>query len=223
MTSRMVDAHTHQLYAPGEIDFLYHLSLDEINSQTVVNAAHWAVGLHPWWLKSMTSAQRDQCWDKIEAMAQNASAIGETGIDRVHSKGEIELQTMWFLRHLHLRPSIPLILHNVRAGSDLLGMIPLQNRRRLLLHDYRGGPEETRQWLKREAYFSYGRALLSPSRAVESLKLIPLERLLLETDDGDHSLEFLYKALHEHFRRLSLEDLKNQLSSNFEEFLRPSF
>jgi TatD DNase family protein len=224
MKIEFVDAHTHNKDFQDDKLSLYHLSLEEILSLDSPPISHWAVGLHPWWLKELSSTHLKQCWQAIEQLASKASAIGETGIDRSGRAGDMERQVSWWKRHEKLYPQKPLIIHNVRASSDLLSLIPANNQRRTLLHDYQGGLDETRQWLKRNVYFSYGSALIRAHRgvrvkAIESLKVIPLDRLLLETDDGLEAIESIYDLAIQYLDGPSMGELKDQLLSNYRDFL----
>jgi TatD DNase family protein len=195
LKSSFIDIHTHRSLEKNELG-LYVLDLDEIRSETF--SARSVIGLHPWWLDSLSDEESEALWLQIEKLALDTRvwAIGETGMDRI--RGPVERQREFFLRHLNCAPHKPLVLHMVRSSSDLLGLIPVSSARPLILHDVNLNQQEVKAWLDRGAYFSYGAALFrSNARAThEALKLVPLDRLFFETDDGSWNIEEAYRAGH---------------------------
>lgn len=219
-----VDAHTHHRPRPeAELSTLYVLTREEILDPNFVPPQLYAVGLHPWWSESMGDEEEERLRERLQVLAARASAIGETGLDALRG-GASAHQRRLLSFHLQLAPSLPLVLHCVRRGSELLSFFPTHEQRSLLLHDYQGGPEETRKWLKRRAYFSYGTKLFKgPSRALQSLAHIPAERFLIETDAGEWSIEEVAaRAYRLRDWGLSLDEFAQLLERNFHSYLTAS-
>lgn len=143
-------------------------------------------------------------------------AIGECGLDRVHAGvASIEDQIYVLEKHFELARdlNLPIILHIVRAYSDLLHMLKQnQFKNPIMLHAYGGNEFEMNELLKYPVYFTYGKRLFNTDKM---LKVTPLDKLLLETgDQGEYSIEDIYKKA-----AVSLEmkvtDLEMQLEKNF--------
>ena len=183
---RMVDAHRH-----GPVDRLRVLALRcvtfaEIDDGRFDDPGPLSIGLHPWDV-------RPSAWEselrRIESRANSDSrvvAIGEAGLDR--SRGpDTSLQKEAFVAQAELatRLGLPLVIHCVRSGSDLLEI-----HRRLrtpspwILHGWSGAPEQTRTFVEStDAVFSFGPAILRPeAKARESARRVPDGRILVETD-----------------------------------------
>ncbi len=124
------------------------------------------------------------------AAAGRIGAVGEAGFD-LFDAGYRETeaaQTELFEAQLEiaLRAGLPLVLHLRRAMhkafsySRELARLPA-----VVLHSYPGTLREAEDLLKRgvDAYFSFGTTVaLNHKRAMEACALLPLERLLVETD-----------------------------------------
>lgn len=146
-----------------------------------------AVGVHPTRVARAPWRKRKQLeqW----AVGPGVVAIGETGLDYHHPKGQRRLlQWLWFSYQLRLahRLSLPLVLHIRMADRDALAM--LRRRRHMLhggvVHCFQGDWQTAQQYLDLGFCLGIGGALLQEqSRALqEAVAQAPLERLLLETD-----------------------------------------
>jgi hypothetical protein len=122
------------------------------------------VGLHPWWLKELSSSQLEQCWQAIEQLASKASVIGETGIDRASRAGDIELQVSGWKRHEKLYPKNLLVFIMSVPVVIYYQLIPAGIQRELFCMTINGGIDETRQWLKRKRTLVLVQHFSRPSR-----------------------------------------------------------
>lgn len=167
-------------------------------------------GLHPWYLRERTA-----CWEAALAAALDASrgaVIGEIGLDRwiletplaarashAPALGAAEVpslaeQTTLFLSQLRVAKErgLPVSVHCLRAWGHLYGNLchacPLP--RGFLLHSYGGPAEMVAPLTKLGAYFSFSGHFLHARKARqrEAFKLVPADRLLVETDAPDQLL-----------------------------------
>ena len=78
-----------------------------------------------------------------------------------------------------------MIVHNVRATDEILRMIGKHPGVRYIIHGYTGSSETADKLLSYDVYFGIGRTVTyrNPRRLLEALRVIPAERILLETDD----------------------------------------
>lgn len=212
-----IDIHSHYKKSTGHKFALNNLEKEQIYE--FIRNGHFpeksCLGIHPWWVDQLHDDEIDQFFLQIEKVKDQIIAIGECGLDRVHH-ADFERQKMVFKKHLEFSSKLPLILHNVRASSDLYNFINVTNSRAIIIHDYQGSVQETKEWLKRGAYFSYGRKLLigKNSKALESLEIIPLDRIFLETDDMTADIEEVYLAFSVR-QNIDLYKVCMQIEENF--------
>ncbi len=140
------------------------------------------IGIHPWDL------HKDYDFSNTN---NKCLMIGETGLDRSDQfKDTIELQKISLLFHFQLAEkfNLPIVIHCVRAHSDLLGILKKINfKGKILLHDFTGNITQINSYLKYDVYFSF-------RRNFEKIPMIPVSRIFLETDDQkDILLEDIYR------------------------------
>ena len=67
-----------------------------------------------------------------------------------------------------------------------------------------------------DCYLSFGRSLLHPNgKNAEIFRALPLERIFLETDDADVSIENIYAKAAE-LKDISIENLKKSIIANYQ-------
>lgn len=174
------------------------------------------VGLHPWFINPETF-QKDFQIISERHRACNIAFIGETGLDKLKSTVDFELQKKVFLDHLNLAIELkrPLVIHCLKAHHEFLAILnELKFAGRFLIHDFSGSEQEMKKYLKFDAYFSFGRSLFREnSKAQMVFKHAPLERVFLETDDDRNlTIEKVYKQAN---FLLNRNDLEDQLMKNF--------
>lgn len=199
--------------------------MDEILLEKVA-CEYASAGIHPWWLEEITADEVETLKRHVESMAQKGLlwGIGETGIDRSYPEF-LELQKSLFNWHLELAESLnlPLILHNVRSGSDFLEVLKKHKPAvPWIFHDFRGNEELTKSLLKLHpgCYFSFGISLDNSPQVRELLPLIPMENLFLETDNQKHlDIHDIYLRAAETMK-VDVDLLKAQIWHNFKK-LKP--
>lgn len=160
-----------------------------------------AYGVHPW----DAGAPRPAGWlDRLNAHlgANPRATVGEIGLDRwiLDSarpddprlaglrRAPIKEQIETFLPQLQLaaQHDRAATIHCLQAYDELLPLLRAHFRpaRGFLLHAYGGPAALVPELVKLGAYFSFNPAFLDPkkNRARETFKIVPLHRLLCETD-----------------------------------------
>ena len=141
----------------------------------------YSVGYHPWdnvhELDDNDCALLEQC-----ALHPQVLAVGETGMDRLRG-ADLSVQETVFVRHLQLAADLgkPVIVHCVRAAQEILAArhragldaVPM------IIHGLRANEHVARALLDAGCYLSYG-IRFNPA----ALRITPLDRLLIETDDA---------------------------------------
>ncbi|MGY6559065.1 MAG: TatD family hydrolase [Nitritalea sp.] len=187
-TSSFFDCHRH---SPGE-GGLYVL---EEPWRQRPEKQFFTVGFHPWQLEEADFHARKARFREVLA-APNCLAVSECGLDRVRGPAEsLQVEALsWQLRAAQ-ELGIPAVLHVVRA-QDLLQSVwkavdlppfcvwhgctlPARRVEALLAYPFLG--------------FSFGEALLYKPYLEESLRLIPEDRIFLETDTSSLPISMIYE------------------------------
>ncbi|MCX7842969.1 MAG: TatD family hydrolase [Clostridia bacterium] len=145
-----------------------------------------AIGVHPHNVEGMNENTIVTLGD----FAQNTKvkAIGEIGLDYYYHFAPKEQQKSWFIRQIGLARNLrlPIIVHNRDAHEDSLKIIKNENAKEVggVFHCFSGSVEMARELLNNNFYISVGGALTFKNavKAVEVVKAVPMDRLLIETD-----------------------------------------
>ena len=178
---------------PGQgVELILNPGCDLKSSQTAVELAerfpfvYAAVGVHP-----------EECadWDAehdipvLEALAQNPKvrAIGEIGLDyHWQENPPRELQQQVFHAQLDLaeKLNLPVIVHDRDAHHDCLEIVRAHPNVTGVYHCYSGGVEDAKTLMKLGWMISFTGSITfkNARRALEVIDLLPLDRMMIETD-----------------------------------------
>ncbi len=147
-------------------------------------------GVHPWFVPAGDPGIWLQQLEKL--VADNpAAGIGEIGLDHAMSERNDELQHKVFELQLDvaIRLNRPAAIHCRKAWGTLLAMLL---KRELipagfLVHSFSGSCEMMTPILKANGYISFSGSITrrGNKRGHEAAKVVPLDRLLVETDSPD--------------------------------------
>lgn len=168
-------------------------------------------GLHPWYVKE----DWKQSLASLEAQQEGGEAfIGECGLDRVCAT-PYDLQLAAFEAQIALSEELrrPLILHCVRALDDVL-RLKRGTTQPWIWHGFHGKPQQLQQLLDHGFYISFGFR-----HNADSLRLCPLDRFFLETDDQPAPIAPLYATAAE-LRNTTPEALCQQLWNNLKALIQ---
>jgi TatD DNase family protein len=195
----LVDAHAHvDRYASRLVEALHQInahhiltigvSMDiESYSRTVeiAKSTRYLIptfGIHPW------EAHRycDKL-DEIEPYLKATPIVGEAGLDFywVEDKSLYACQVAVFEHQCELagRLSKPMNLHTKGAETEVLKAIRKFDIATPIIHWYSGPTELLDSYLRAGCYFTIGVEVFSSARIQQIAKLIPADRMLLETDN----------------------------------------
>lgn len=142
-----------------------------------------ACGVHP----EEVDGLPENYIDLLREMAQNKKcvAIGEIGLDYYWRQDNKELQKMVFEEQLLLAKELdlPVIIHDREAHEDTLRILK-KHKPKGVLHCFSGSVETAKEVLKLGMYIGLGGAVTfkKAKKPVEVAEMLPLDRLLLETD-----------------------------------------
>ncbi len=214
----MIDFHTHQ--SPADtVTSVRSLLISEVEKITPHDL--FTVGIHPWYSEDI---EIDSQLSKLKDLVKqnNVIAIGEIGLDK-HRGAPIEKQMELFEKQVLIAEKVqkPVIIHCVRAWVELLEV-----RKRVkpsvpwAIHGFRGQSEIAKQLLSSGLYLSFGPETLNASEGLqEAIRIVPLDRIFIETDDADVSLKYLYTTVSK-IKSITFRDLDEQINYNFAEFFR---
>lgn len=209
----MIDIHSHIKLPINGKKIFNVLTIDDFPKE---KGLLFSVGMHPWYLQP-------QLWNndfnEFEAVIakDNVIAIGECGLDWT-TVAKPDMQKVVFSKHLHWAEKYnkPLIIHCVKAYNEIIAMCKKANlKQACIIHGYNNNLKIAEQLIKAGFYLSFGAALLeNNSNAVQAIKITPIDKLFLETDDSDASIESIYTRAGE-LLKLNIEDLHQQIEANF--------
>jgi len=215
-----LDIHTHCRADASENINVECLSVEELHQEKKARD-YTSAGVHPWWLEDYTTIEIEKFQSHVQKLAEDGKlwAIGETGIDRMYPEF-LEQQKKLFSWHFELAEKyhLPLVIHNVRAGSDFLEILK-KNRPSTawIFHDYRGNEELMKDLMRLhpQCYFSFGLSLDNSQQIRELLPHVPLTNLFLETDAQKHlDIQDIYIRASEQLK-MDVSFLKSQIWFNF--------
>lgn len=188
-----INLHTHHQISDNSIQIINFLAH---NLPVAENHHLYSTGLHPWYIQ-MTDPE--ECIQAIEqALKQsNVIAVGECGLDRAIGT-EFDLQEQIFRIQIELaqKYSKPLIIHCVRAYPELISLKKqYPSSLPWIIHGFQGNEQIATELIKHGFYFSVGELLLKNPQHTEVFPLIPTDRLFLETDDRNTSIESVYTLI----------------------------
>ena len=146
-----------------------------------------ALGLHPWDLGSLETAQIDDTIKSIEEMSPHIVAIGEIGLDydkRVVKRASKELQKEVLKRLLELarENKKPITIHSRYAWTDCFNLVKDAGVEKAIFHWFTGFSSVLRNIVDAGYFISCTPAAEYHEEHRRAIKETPLERLLLETD-----------------------------------------
>ena len=146
-----------------------------------------ALGLHP----QEITAEWESEWEIIEAAIRahrdELVAIGEIGLDYYWDKTYKEAQHEALVRQLNLAKELdlPVMIHNRDATEDTMSILEEVQGTKLrgVVHCFNGSKETAQRILKMGMYMGIGGVLTFKNcKLYETLEVVPLERIVLETD-----------------------------------------
>lgn len=148
-----------------------------------------AVGLHPGYVRECPDLEAVRMRLATAAAHPRVVALGEMGLDRHWPEPSVDEQRPAFALQLSLMrdlPHLPAVIHNREATADTLAMIRASGipGRRFVFHCFTGPREDLLAILDAGAMVSFtGAVTFRNSRPLaEASDLVPLDRLMVETD-----------------------------------------
>lgn len=152
-----------------------------------------AAGLHPWWFDD--ERHEPVSVDDLLAAVERTRFVGEVGLDFLEKHApertwEAQRQGLEHVLATCAEASSPdaphvVSLHAVRAAGELLDLLErtgCAERCACIMHWFGGSNDELWRAIRMGCWFSCGPLMMGVKRSREYVRLIPAERLMLETD-----------------------------------------
>jgi len=196
-----------------------------------------AVGIHPHDAKTVTA----ETIQELERLAQHKKvvAIGETGLDYHYDFSPRQEQKKVFAEHLKIAAelNLPVIIHCREAFNETMKILQQHSRdlKGVVFHCFSGSAEQAKIVLGKGYYISFTGVVTFKNARIkqQAAKIVPLDRLMIETDSPYMSPEpmrnqkvnepaFLVhtaKFLAE-LKQMSLENLAQAVTATSNSFFR---
>lgn len=145
-----------------------------------------AVGIHPDEIGCMDESVLS--WMRETAASHpKVVAIGEIGLDYHWDVEPREVQKKWFIRQMELARELglPIAVHSRDAAKDTFDLIAEYGKELSgVIHCYSYSPEMAAEYVKMGYHIGLGGVVTfkNAKKAKETAGIIPLERIVLETD-----------------------------------------
>lgn len=174
------------------IDYIINVGADLKSSKSTVDLAkkyeniYGVVGIHP----HSATELNDKAIETLTTFAKEEKivAIGEIGLDFYYDHSPRDVQRSAFKIQIELakKLDLPIVIHSRDADQETFDTLKdaQDGNLRVLLHCYSGSVELASEYLKLGFYLSLGGPVTFKNARVpkEVARMVPLDRLLIETD-----------------------------------------
>jgi len=185
-----VNIHSHADVDPDKF-VIRNLSFSEAKNIFSSNVKGlYSLGFHPWYADKFSEELMNKMTEWIKD--DRFIAIGECGLDK-NSKISLVEQLKVFEWQITLSEIThkPLIIHCVGCFNELFELKKRLNPyQKWIIHGFRGKPELARQALRVGCRLSIGEHF-----NVESVRIIPIDQIYLETDESHIQITDLYHII----------------------------
>ncbi|HOI31643.1 MAG: TatD family hydrolase [Bacteroidales bacterium] len=215
LSAKYIDVHTHQNHTTDQsIIAIQNAESSFISS--ISSSLYYSYGIHPW---RILDGHIDEKLNHLYTLASQNQivAIGECGLDKAIDT-PFEVQQQVFQQQINLSKTfkLPLIIHCVRAYSEILALRKKFPEGCWIIHGFEGNETLAKQLISKNMHLSIGSALFNPkSKISRSIEHISILRLFFETDDRNiYSIQEIYEQASK-LLGLNSDDLKVQIFRNF--------
>ncbi len=206
-----INIHSHQ--SNSELFTIYNLGA---NFSEIKNHNALSIGIHPWHIDEEKTEEQLELLKKYSS-EKNVLAIGECGLDKM-IETNLKSQEIIFKQQILIAEQVkkPLIIHCVKAFDDLIRIKKeMKIAVPMIIHGFNNNKQIAEQLIKNDFYFSFGKALLkNDSNASNLISYIPKEKIFLETDNSNFTIQEIYNIAAQ-LMNIELEKLKEIIFNNY--------
>lgn len=208
-----IDIHTHIHKETNNTHLrIYNIQLQNITASE--NNTISSIGIHPWHIPQ----NPEKAIAQIKAIAQkeNILAIGECGIDKL-CETPIELQIKLFKAQTEVSEVVrkPLIIHCVKSYNEIIELKKeIRPSQTWIIHGFRGKPQTATMLTGAGIILSIGEKY-NP----ETIKNIPINKILIESDESTLSIEDIYKNIAQ-TREIEVAELEKEVEKTYKNIFK---
>lgn len=188
-----------------------------INRYPTESAPHgfYSIGIHPWYINQENVDEELRIVEQA-MLDPNCLAVGECGLDK-RIETPMPFQEEVFMKQLQIaeRHQKPVVLHCVAAYQEA---IEIRNRLNMtvpmIIHGFSKNKQTAEQLLKNGFYLSFGKYLLRNPDLKDAFISVPDDRLFLETDTIEESIDEVYERAAS-YKNISVEEMAEIVGNNF--------
>ena len=188
----MIDTHSHLNFKAFDLDrekvieeslkkdiWIINVGSDYSTSQKAVElrrrGVFASVGLHPLHVEDEVFD-----YDKYKELAKKAKAIGEIGLDYWYQPKDTFKQKNLLSQQIKLAQelNLPIIFHCRKAHDEIIEML---NNEKGVIHCFTGKYSQAKKYLEKGLYLGFN-GIIFKYNVAETIKKMPLDRMLIETD-----------------------------------------
>ena len=129
----------------------------------------------------------DEIYEIVKQNKQNVVAIGEIGLDYYWNKENKDIQKQAFIAQIEIanKLDLPIVIHSRDAYIDTIDVVRTHEvKRKGVFHCCQLNQELVRQALELGYYISFAGPITfkNSKNAEEIVKMVPIEKMLIETD-----------------------------------------
>ena len=212
--TRFINIHGHRQASSIEEWVMMNLMAKDFPPEDIENG-YYSVGFHPY---NIGKVDELETLDRVRRAVEHPRvlAIGEIGLDK-SLETPLEKQLRIFEKQVEIAESAELavVLHVVRSFNELLGFMRAQQPVvPMIIHGYNGSVQMAEELVKAGFLISFGEAITREhSKIIEALQKVPVEKMFLETDEGDMDIREIYQFAAE-VKGISADHLRVQIYEN---------
>lgn len=211
---RYINIHGHRQASSIEEWVMMNLMAKDYPPEDIENG-YYSVGFHPY---NVGKANEEETLDRLRKAVEHPRvlAIGEIGLDKsIEAPMEDQLRIFETQVKIAESANLPLMLHVVKSFNEMIAYMKAQQPVvPMIIHGYNGSAEMADELVKAGFLISFGEAITREhSKIIEALQRVPVEKMFLETDEGDMDIRELYQFAAE-VKGISLDHLRMQIYEN---------
>jgi len=191
---RYINIHGHRQASSIDEWVMMNLMAKDFPPDDIQNG-YYSVGFHPY---NIDKADERETLEKVTRAVEHPRilAVGEIGLDK-SLEAPMEKQFRIFEKQVAIAEAanLPVILHVVRSFNEMVEFMKAhQPVVPMIIHGYNGSVQMVDQLVKAGFMISFGEAITREhSRIVEALQRVPVEKMFLESDEGDMDIREIYQ------------------------------
>ncbi|WP_223269211.1 MULTISPECIES: TatD family hydrolase [unclassified Polaribacter] len=210
------DVHTHIISSDKNV-----VSILNTYPNSIDFSHSFSIGLHPWYI-NREKVEEELLRVELKLQHKNCFALGECGLDTI-TKVDFDVQKSVFRKQIALSEKYqkPLMIHCVKAHQEIISLKKeIKPMQQWVLHGFNKNLQLAQSLLKNGIVVSFGAAIISHKKLQEVVLEIPLENMLLETDDNtDLKIQEIYQKVAV-IKKIEVKELQQKIAQNFKRIFK---